>query len=294
LLPEDFRQELTTREGQENSGGSAYEQLQSLRGLDDVKKEVAELRAWIEVQKQRHKGVGAPRLNHHIVFVGNPGTGKTTVARLLGEILKDLGILSSGHVVEVDRSGLVAGWVGKTALKTKKVFERSLGGVLFIDEAYALARDHGREHDFGQEAIDTLVKLMEDHRENSVVVAAGYPEPMERFLNSNPGLRGRFSKKLRFENYDVDELVEILTDMATGDGFELTPGAKSRVRSILSERVGAQDFANAREARKLYESAQKKQALRLFNAGAISDARAMHQLTAEDFLGGARLLAWVM
>ena len=238
-----------------------------MRGLKGVKQELTELRAWIAIQRRRQENVALPDLNLHMAFVGNPGTGKTTVARLLGEILKEFGLLSSGHVVEVDRGSLVAGYVGQTAIKATKAFERSLGGILFIDEAYSLVQPRATEHDFGQEAIDTILKLMEDNRENSLVIVAGYLEPMNRFLSSNPGLRSRFSKTVHFEDYGTEELVGILEDMAKSDGYELTREAVSRARLVIMQREGDPNFANARDVRQLYESSQRKQAVRLVKDG---------------------------
>ena len=287
LAPEDFADgSVSGRTGSDvDDRKAAIERLEALRGLQGVKQELIELRAWIEIQRRRQENVALPDLNLHMAFVGNPGTGKTTVARLLGEILKEFGFLSSGHVVEVDRSSLVAGYVGQTAIKATKAFERSLGGILFIDEAYSLVEGRATDHNFGQEAIDTILKLMEDHRENSLVIVAGYPEPMSGFLSSNPGLRSRFSKTVHFEDYGTEELVGILEDMAKSDGYELTREAVSRARLVIMQREGDPNFANARDVRQLYESSQRKQAVRLVKMGATSDRKALHQLSAEDFVG---------
>ena len=190
------------------------EQLESLVGLETVKKEVKNLVNLVKVRKLRQENdLPVPPMSFHMVFVGNPGTGKTTVARLISGLYAAIGVLSKGQLVEVDRSGLVAGYVGQTALKTQEVIQSALGGVLFIDEAYSLARK-GMENDFGREAIDTLVKLMEDHRDDFLVIVAGYTQEMHDFLTSNPGLISRFNKYIDFPDYTDDELMQILELMA--------------------------------------------------------------------------------
>jgi SpoVK/Ycf46/Vps4 family AAA+-type ATPase len=168
------------------------EELESLVGLTTIKEDVKELMAFVKIQKLRQdSGLKSVPVSLHLVFTGNPGTGKTTVARIIGRLYKQIGVLSQGQLVEVDRSGLVAGYVGQTALKTQEQIKKAMGGVLFIDEAYALAQ---KDDAFGQEAIDTVLKAMEDHRDDLVVIVAGYTKPMEKFINSNPGLKSRFNK----------------------------------------------------------------------------------------------------
>ena len=247
-------------------------ELDHLVGLEAVKHDVHNLTNLVRVRQLRAEhGLPVSPMSMHLVFIGNPGTGKTTVARLLGRIYRALGILSSGHLVEVDRSGLVAGYVGQTALKTREVIDRSMGGVLFIDEAYALASGRG-DTDFGAEAIDTLLKAMEDHRDDFIVIVAGYPERMGDFIRSNPGLRSRFNKYLSFTDYGVSDLMLILERLVASAGYTMTEGARHGAQRVLYalHDVRGSDFGNAREVRNLFEQMVARQANRVVSTGGTS------------------------
>jgi ATPase family associated with various cellular activities (AAA)/AAA lid domain/Double zinc ribbon len=239
-------------------------ELNDLTGLESVKHEFQEFVNLLKVQKIRQsKGLPTPPLSLHVVFYGNPGTGKTTVARLLASLYQSLGFLGTGHLVETDRAGLVAGYVGQTAIKVNSVISKALGGVLFIDEAYALA-PHGDE-DYGAEAIEALLKQMEDHREDLAVIAAGYPDNMEVFLSSNPGLRSRFGRYLHFDDYTPPQLLAIFDSFCTKDGFRLTNVAREKLATILQAAYDTRDkgFGNARLVRNLFEAAVSNQANRI-------------------------------
>lgn len=229
--------------------------LHQLVGLREVKAEVSSLANLIRIRKLREeKGIKSPAMSLHLVFTGNPGTGKTSVARLIAEIYRELGILKKGHLVEVDRSGLVAGFVGQTALKVREVCQRALGGVLFIDEAYTLAG--GAQEDFGREAIDTLLKFMEDNRANFVVIVAGYSDRMHDFLASNPGLHSRFNKFVSFADYGTDELVEIFEGMAKSHGYYFDEEFRSPLRKLMAASLATSqsNFANGRMVRNFFET----------------------------------------
>jgi hypothetical protein len=234
-------------------------ELDGLTGLTAVKREVHRQAQLLRVEKLRTTaGLRSPAITRHLVFLGNPGTGKTTVGRLVAGIYRALGLLSKGQLVEVDRSELVAGYLGQTAIKTQEVVGRSVGGVLFIDEAYSLAGDQ-----YGDEAIDTLVKEMEDKRDDLVVVVAGYPGPMAGFLTSNPGLSSRFRTTITFADYTDDELVEILVNIATDADYAPAPAFLDRFREILAATPRGEGFGNGRFARNVLEAAIGRHAWRL-------------------------------
>ncbi len=244
----------------------ALAQLESMIGLETVKFEIATLVQRLRVEAaRREQGLPVSPLSLHMVFVGPPGVGKTVVARLYGAILRDLGILEKGHMVETDRSGLVAGFVGQTALKTKEKIKEALDGVLFIDEAYSLAPQTSSSGGdaFGKEAIETLLKEMEDHRDRLVVIVAGYPDQMQKFLTSNPGLPSRFAKTVQFGGYKVDELLAIMHAMADRDGLHLDGGADESIKSFFQRARDLPNFGNARTARTLLERAREAQAARI-------------------------------
>jgi energy-coupling factor transporter ATP-binding protein EcfA2 len=245
-------------------------ELDELVGLAAVKAEVKLVANLLRVETLR-KDRGLPVVEHsrHLVFTGNPGTGKTTVARLLAQIYRTLGAVERGHLVETDRAGLVAGYVGQTAIKVKQVFTSALGGVLLVDEAHALAR--GREHDFGHEAIDMVVKLMEDHRDEVVLIVAGYPDEMAVFLDANPGLRSRFPKTIYFEDYTDDELVAIFDLMCRKGHYTPTGEARRQVLAYVSAQPRDRGFGNARLVRNLFEAAVARQASRVVDIEGLSD-----------------------
>lgn len=248
---------------------SLLEELNSLTGLESVKQDIQNLVNIIKVQKLREaRGMKQPSISLHMVFSGNPGTGKTTVARLLAAIYKGLGVLPSGHLVEVDRSNLVVGYVGQTATKTAQVIDDALGGVLFIDEAYTLTAGKG-DNDFGQEAVDTLLKAMEDHRDDLIVIVAGYPDLMEEFLNSNPGLRSRFNKYIFFADYTPEELMKILESNCEKQQYKMTDEARAVANKYFTDKVHehSDTFANAREVRNFMERAIAHQASRIVTLG---------------------------
>ncbi len=250
-------------------------ELEGYIGLSVIKKEVQSLINFVTVQKlRRQNDLPVDDLSLHMVFSGNPGTGKTMIARLMSRIYRSLGILTKGQLVEVDRGGLVAGYVGQTAIKTGEAIQKALGGVLFVDEAYALT-DHG-ENDYGQEAVDTLLKAMEDHRDDLVVIVAGYTELMEQFVHSNPGLESRFNRFMLFPDYTVEEMLAIFDMRCQKSGYTLAEDARGLLKGLLALlSLNVKGFGNARGVRNLFERAVSAQADRL---------AAMNRVTREELM----------
>ena len=260
------------------------EELHGYIGLNTIKEEVDSLINYVTImQRRKEEGLPTPDLSLHMVFSGNPGTGKTMIARFMSRVYKSLGILSKGHLVETDRSGLVAGYVGQTAIQTKEVIDKAKGGVLFIDEAYALT--NRGENDFGQEAVDTLLKYMEDERDDLIVIVAGYTQLMKRFVNSNPGLKSRFNRFMEFPDYTIEEMLGIFNMRCEKSGYHL---ADDEAREALRKRIetDSQDvdgFGNARGVRNLFERALARQADRLAAFSTITKEDLM-TLTKADLL----------
>ena len=261
---------------------SLMEELNSLVGLEGIKKDVKSLINMIKVRKLRvENGLSVPPVSLHMVFMGNPGTGKTTVARLLSGIYKALGVLSKGQLVEADRSALVAGFVGQTAIKTSEMVEKAKGGILFVDEAYSLTPDSS--NDFGREAIEIILKSMEDNRDDLIVIVAGYEDLMEKFISSNPGLESRFSKYFMFEDYNGEQLYEIFASLCKKHEYVLAPEAETKTRELLKRLYDLRDenFGNARDVRNIFEKAMAKQCDRVAAIEAPKKEDLM-ELRAED------------
>lgn len=256
-------------------------ELNSMIGLQRVKTEVDSLRNLIKIQKMREKeGLPNTKMNLHCVFTGNPGTGKTTVARIVAAIYKELGVLKKGHLVETDRSGLVAEYVGQTAPKTNKIIDEALDGVLFIDEAYSLL---GGENDFGSEAIATLLKRMEDDRDRLVVILAGYTDEIRAFIESNPGLQSRFNRYIQFDDYSADDLLSIFKSNLRKSKYLIKRDACDHLQSVFEEAVAHKDkhFGNARYARNIFEKVVQQQANRLAKLESINNEQ-LRIITLDD------------
>ena len=268
--------------------GDPYQELDDLIGLGSVKQEVRSLANFVELQKQREaQGLKTAKVSYHLVFYGSPGTGKTTVARIVGRIYKDLGVLKKGHTVETDRGGLVAKYMGQTALKTDTVIQQALDGVLFIDEAYSLVPEGGGGQDYGQEAIATLLKRMEDYRDRLVVIIAGYKDEMQRFIDSNPGLQSRFNRYIDFPDYSGAELSDIFKMYMKKNQYTLTPDAEAYLKEQFDYAVAHKDrnFGNARFARNVFEKSIQQQANRLEGKKNLNKTQ-LTELTVEDLQGG--------
>jgi hypothetical protein len=238
--------------------------LNRLVGLDPVKADVRQLIDMAQVEQMRRRaGLPVSTFSRHLIFTGNPGTGKTTVARLLAQLYASIGILKTGQLIEVSRSDLVAGYVGQTAIKTTEAVNRAIGGILFIDEAYSLVRPGGGGRDFGQEAIDTLVKLMEDHRDELVVIVAGYEDEMKDFVGSNPGLPSRFPRIVHFPDFSNDELMKMFESMCAHDRYVLSADAKQVLCRYLESMTRTRTFGNGRLMRNIFEATLARQASRI-------------------------------
>ncbi len=258
-----------------DSSHSAMADLDELIGMETIKKDVRELINLVKMQKLRkEKGMKSLPVSLHMVFTGNPGTGKTTVARIMADIYREIGVLSKGQLVEVDRAGLVAGYVGQTAIKTQEKIDEANGGILFIDEAYTLAK---KGNDYGQEAIDTLINLMEKRRDNFIVIVAGYPDLMKEFINSNPGLKSRFNKYIHFPDYSAEELILIFKSLCDKYEYRMNEAAESIVREKIEAHVQNKNeqFSNGRDIRNMFETIISNQASRVMTDENISDEELM-------------------
>jgi SpoVK/Ycf46/Vps4 family AAA+-type ATPase len=268
--------------------GDPYQELDDLIGLGSVKTEVRSLANFVKLQKEREaKGLKTAKVSYHLVFYGSPGTGKTTVARIVGRIYKDLGVLKKGHTVETDRAGLCGQYVGQTGPKTDSVIAKALDGVLFIDEAYSLVPEGGAGNDYGQEAISTILKRMEDYRDRLVVIVAGYKDEMQRFIDSNPGLQSRFNRYIDFPDYTGGELTDIFKMYMKKNQYTMSKETEAYLKERFNYAVAHKDrnFGNARYARNVFEKSIQAQANRLAGENNL-DKDKLTELTIEDLKGG--------
>ena len=268
--------------------GDPYQELDDLIGLESVKKEVRSLANFVKLQKQREaQGLKTAKVSYHLVFYGSPGTGKTIVARIVGRIYKDLGVLKKGHTVETDRAGLVAKYMGQTAQQTDTVVQKALDGVLFIDEAYSLVPEGGNGQDYGQEAIATILKRMEDYRDRLVVIIAGYKNEMQRFIDSNPGLQSRFNRYIDFPDYSPQELTDIFKMYMKKNQYTMDGDAEAYLKTRLEIVVEKKDrnFGNARYARNVFEKSIQAQANRLAGKTGLTKEE-LSELTMDDLKEG--------
>lgn len=271
IVTKEFAKESETEEARQRRLHQALADLDALIGLESVKELVKEIQAFVLIQQRRSRAqLATEPLALHMVFKGNPGTGKTTVARILGRMFEAMGVLPKGHLIECERADLVGEYIGHTAQKTRERVKQAMGGILFIDEAYSLAR--GGEKDFGKEAIDTLVKAMEDHKDQLVLILAGYCREMEFFMECNPGLRSRFPIHIDFGDYSTAELLQIASLMLSQREYRLTESAKKKLEQILESKIqsGQLHLGNARLVRNIIERAIRRQAVRLIRKPEIS------------------------
>lgn len=265
-----------------DSAADIFKEMDEMIGLEKVKDLIYEIYALIQINKMRNEeGLKSSKQVYHMVFMGNPGTGKTTVARLISKMLNRMGVLSKGQLIEVERADLVGEYIGHTALKTRELVKKAMGGILFIDEAYSLAR--GGEKDFGKEAIDTLVKVMEDKSDDLIIILAGYPNEMDDFLQINTGLPSRFPIQISFEDYTTDELMLISLKMAAEKEYNITSEALEKLRDLIQEEKDSRaHFSNARYVRNVIEKAIRHQAVRLMKRREKIPRQSLMDITARD------------